>query len=185
MKRMPIVPCILVWTIATTGCALPQYVEDRYFEKQGVLAVHSSRYEGDKQSRIHRLWIDLKMTEAFEIRFPDGNWVNSKEITAQTLDLHGMETTNIGQRNIAVWHPPFTLGALTGRHQYIRFDLIDKDNVGTLELGACGWTFNEVLRKKPGTRSLEFPITLEDLEYLFGPPSRIESIPLLTGHSCF
>lgn len=171
----------LVFCILLSGCAAPQYAEHYSYEKEGVVVASAWRYAGNVENPVHRLWIDLGRVPAFDIRMPDGSWVNSQNVTLSMLAHHGFAVSRISERNVATWHPSFTVGALVGRHQYMSFEADARE----LSLGACGWSFHEVLRAPDGQRAFGFPIALKELDELLGPPSRVDRVSLLTGLSCF
>lgn len=175
---------LLPAAILAGGCALPQPFEQREFERDGVSAIHASRYAGDPANPIDDLWIDVRVAAPFEIRLPDGAWVAPSEMTAETLGRHGLEITAIGGRDFAFWHPPFSAGALAGRHRSLRFDLDADGRASAVSLSACGWTFDAVLRTPDGRQVFGFPIAARDLEALFGPASRVQRTPIVTGFSC-
>lgn len=181
MKRLPLFIWLLIWSIATGGCALPQYAEHYTYNKDGVKIADAWRYAGNPENPVDNLWVDLKGASPFEIRMPDGVWVMSNETLVPMLALHGLEISKIGGSDYAVWHPSFTLGALVGRHAYMSFS----HGATELKLGACGWEFKEVFRTADGRRVFGFPISLKDLEELFGPPSKVERLSIVTGFSCF
>lgn len=175
---------LLPAAILAGGCALPQPFEQRVFERDGVSAIHASRYAGDPANRIDDLWIDVRVASPFEIRLPDGEWVAPREMTGETLARHGFELTVIGGRDFAYWHPPFSAGALAGRHRSLRFDLDADGRASAVALHVCGWTFDAVLRTPDGRHVFGFPIAARDLEALFGPVSSVKQIPIITGFSC-
>jgi len=181
MKRLPLFIWLLIWSIVTSGCALPQYAERYTYGKEGAMVASAWRYAGSPENPVHKLWVGLRRAPPFEIRMPDGVWVRSQETQSPMLALHGLEISKTGESDYAVWHPSFTLGALVGRHEYMSF----RHSATELELGACGWAFKEVLRTADGKRVFGFPILLKDLEELFGPPSKVERVSIVTGFSCF
>lgn len=173
---------ILILVLA--GCAAPQPLEKRFFERRGQPVAQAERYAGDDASGAHRLWIDLRTAPVFRIRLPDGHWANSDALDAPLLVRHGLSISEIGGRRVAIWHPPFAPGAVVGRHLYIDVELGPDQRATALTLGACGWSFDAVLGSADGQRHFGFPISVEELDALFGPPAHIERIELLTGHSC-
>jgi len=162
---------LLSVAILTGGCALPQTFEQRVFERDGVSAIHASRYAGDPENPIDDLWIDVRVASPFEIRLPDGEWVAPQKMTAATLARHGFELTVIGGRDYAFWHPPFSAGALAGRHLALRFDLDANGRATAVALNACGWALDAALRTPDGRHVFGFPIAVADLETLFGATS--------------
>lgn len=181
MKRPPLFIWLLIWSILTSGCALPQYLEHYTYDKDGAMVASAWRYAGNPENPVDKLWVDLRRAPPFEIRMPDGVWVRSQEPLVPMLALHGLQISKIGGSDYAVWHPSFTLGALVGRHEYMSFS----QSATEFKLGACGWAFEEVLRTADGKRVFGFPIPLKDLEELFGPPSKVERVSIVTGFSCF
>lgn len=181
MKQLPLLIWLLVWSLVTGGCALPQYAEHYTYNKDGAMVASAWRYAGSPDNPVYELWVDLRRAPPFEIRMPDGVWVGAQEKLVPILALHGLEISKIGESDYAVWHPSFTLGALVGRHEYMSFS----HGATELKLGACGWVFKEVLRTVDGKRVFGFPIPLKDLEELFGPPSKVERLAIVTGFSCF
>lgn len=175
---------LVLATVVCTACALPQPLERRAFGAVGHPLASATRYAGTADRRVHELWIDLRRLPALRVRLPDGVWLSAGELTGQTLARHGLRLYAAGEQRLAVWHPPFSPGALVGRHLYMEFGLATDDRAASLRLGACGWSFDAVLQAAAGGRSVGFPLTVEDAEALFGPPVRIEQVELLTGLSC-
>lgn len=171
----------LMWSIGTSGCALPQYAEHYFYEKDGAVVADAWRYAGNPDNPVNQLRIDLRSSPIFDVRLPDGVWVSSQEAASAELAQHGLEVSKIGESEHAIWHPAFTPGALVGRHSYMDF----YDNATILKLGACGWSIKEIVRTPDGKCVFGFPTALKDLECLFGPPSRVERIGIVTGISCF
>lgn len=181
-NRQPILfALLLVLAMGMGGCALPQHVEHYFYEKDGAVVAEAWRYAGNPENPVHRLWINLKSSPMFDIRLPDGVWISSRDAAFGGLDQHGLEVAKIGDTDHAIWHPAFTPGALVGRHSFMNF----YDNATRLELGACGWSIEELVRTADKRCAFGFPATLKDLECLLGAPSKVTSIGLVTGHSCF
>lgn len=171
----------LICAVGTSGCALPQYAEHYFFERDGAVVADAWRYAGNWENPVDELRIDIRSSPIFNVRLPDGVWVSSREATSAKLAQHGLEIAEIGETEHAIWHPAFTLGALVGRHAYMDF----YNNATILRLGACGWSIKEVVRTPDGKCAFGFPAELKDLECLFGPPSSVEKIAIVTGFSCF
>ena len=181
MGRLQVFVSILIWSIVSGGCALPQYAERYYFEEGTATVAYADRYAGHAESLVHSLRINLRRAPEFGIRMPDGVWISSRETTFPILALHGLDMHTIGQDKTATWHPSFTPGALVGRHAYMSF----YEGAARLEVGACGWSFEEIFRAPDGQRVFGFPIAVKELEELFGPPSRVDRVAIVTGHTCF
>lgn len=172
---------LLLWSIGISGCALPQYAEHYFYEKDGTVVADAWRYAGNPDNPVDDLRINLRSSPPLDVRLPDGTWVSSRDATSTPLAQHGLEVSRIGATEHAIWHPTFTPGALVGRYAYMDF----YDNATSLKLGACGWSMKEVIRTPDGQCAFGFPATLKDLECLFGPPSKVERIAIVTGFSCF
>lgn len=184
-RRPSAVTLVGILMLVLAGCASPQPLERRFFEQHSQPVAQAERYAGDDARRVHRLRIDLRTAPAFRIRLPDGHWANSDTLDAPLLVRHGLSISEIGDRRVAIWHPPFAPGAVVGRHLYLDFELAPDERATALTLGACGWSFDAVLGSADGQRSFDFPIAVAELDALFGPPARIERVGLLTGLSCF
>lgn len=172
--------------LAGSGCARPQYGENYFIERQDNPVVRGFRYAGNEQNPIDNLWIRLDQAVPFQFRFPDGEWVDSRKITRQTLSEHGIRVYQDGTLTQAVWHPDLPLWAsVVGRHQYFSFDIEPDGKVSSLTLGACGSAFKEIFRTARGTHTIGFPMTVKEFELIFGPTSRVDRLALMTGFSCF
>lgn len=126
----------------------------------------------------------MRVASAFEIRLPEGEWVAQSEMTTARLVRHGEEIAAIGGRDSAFWHPAFSVGALSGRHRSLRFDLDADGRASAVAPSPRGWTFDAVLRTPDGRHVFGFPIAARDLETPFGPASRVQRTPIVTGFSC-
>lgn len=177
---------MLLALLAGSGCARPQYGENYFIELRGSPVVRGFRYAGNEQNPIDDLWIKLDKAAPFQFRFPDGAWVDSRQITRQTLSEHGIRIDQDGTLTRAVWHPDLPLWAsVVGRHQYFSFDIEPDGKVDSLTLGACGSAFKEIFRTAQGAHPVGFPMTVKELEQIFGPTSRVARLALVTGFSCF
>lgn len=169
------------------ACALPQRAERYHFGREGAAdAVSATRYAGKQENPLDRIEIKLRGAAPFQVRLPDGFWARSNEISRDTLVRHGLIGPTNQDESYVVWHPSIPLlASLVGRHQYMAFRL-DKDRSSyQLELGACGYSFDQILRTGDGERTYGFPLPVEHALELFGKPSRIEVFEILTGFSCF
>ena len=117
-------------------------------------------------------------------RFPDGHWVDSREIILRTLIERGMRVDKYSNYSMASWHPDMSiLASVAGRHQYFSFRIESDETVSSLNLGACGSAFRKVFRTMDGV-TLGFPMKVKEVEQLFGPVSRVQRIAIVTGFSC-
>ena len=165
-----------------SGCALPQKVERYYFSADAVTAI---RYAGNTQNPINEIVINLISSSPFQFKFPDGYWVGSRDITRHMLILHGVINDKNNREDYVAWHPDIPIiAAVAGRHQYFAFRLDKAGNPYELSLGACGYSFDQVLRKVDGGRIYGFPLSVQEAEELFGKPSKVESFSIVTGFSC-
>ena len=186
MKTKWLNMAMLLALLACSGCARPQYGENYFIERQGSPVVRGFRYAGNEQNPIDDLWIKLDQAAPFQFRFPDGAWVDSRKITRQTLSEHGIHAYQNGTLTQAIWHPDLPLWAsVVGRHQYFSFDIGPDGKVDSLTLGACGSAFKDIFRTAPGSQTVGFPMTVKELELIFGPTSRVDRLALVTGFSCF
>lgn len=118
--------------------------------------------------------IKLAKAPAFAFKFPDGHWINSREITLRTLVERGMHIDQYGDYALTHWHPDLSpLASLVGRYQYFSFRIEEDGTVSSLELGVCGEAFDDVLRTMDGV-TYGFPLTVKDVERIFGPISKID-----------
>ncbi len=185
MRRAILVLVLCVSVAVINGCALPQYAERHIIEWQGSVIVEASRYAGREENPVDDLWIKLGRAPAFQFRFPDGLWVNSREISLRTLIERGMRIDKYSNYSMASWHPDLPiLASVVGRHQYFSFRIEDDGTVSSLNLGACGSAFEQVFRTMDGV-TFGFPLQVKDVERLFGAVSRVQRIAIVTGFSCF
>lgn len=185
MRRAILVQVLCVFAALFAGCALPQYAEVHIIQGQDGVAVEASRYAGREENPVDELWINLARAPVFQFRFPDGQWVNSREITLRTLVDHGMRIDKYNNFSMASWHPDMSIFAsVVGRHQFFSFRIENDESISSLTLGACGSTFREVLRMVEGP-AFGFPMNIKEVEQLFGPVSRVRRIAIVTGFSCF
>lgn len=178
---------VFIAAAAVYGCALPQKAERYHFGSSGAAeSVSADRYAGQKGNPFDKLSVRLKLSAPFQFRFPDGYWANSREITRDTLIRHGVINENNRNDSYVAWHPALPIiASLVGRHQYFAFDLDKQGNPYQLHLGACGYSFDEILRTMDGERTYGFPLTVTQATELFGNPSKIEVFQLVTGFTCF
>lgn len=185
MKRAVLLAGLWAFVAVFTGCALPQYAEVHVIEGRGGVSVEASRYAGQEENPVDELWINLARAQVFQFRFPDGHWVNSREITLRTLIERGMRIDKYTNYSMASWHPNMSvLASVVGRHQYFSFRIEGDETVSTLTLGACGSALEEVFRTMGGL-TFGFPMQVKAVEQLFGPVSRVRRIAIVTGFSCF
>jgi hypothetical protein len=189
MKHLPAILRFLVWitmvVLFCAGCALPQDAETHIIEREHAEIVRASRLSGREGGLVHGLWIDLAKAPAFQFKFPDGKWAHSREITLQLLLDRGMHIDRYSGYSLTAWHPDLSIMAsVVGRHQYFSFRIEDNGTVSALTFGACGSAFNEVLKTMDGI-SFGFPMTVKNIEHLFGPVSRVDRVAIVTGFSCF
>lgn len=169
-------------SLIVSSCALPQKAERYHFAADTVTAI---RYAGAKEDPIDEIIISLKSTAQFQFRFPDGYWVSSRDITRRTLIQHGVINDKNDKDDYVAWHPDTQiLGYIAGRHKYFSFRLDNDGNPYELRLGACGYSFDQVLRTIDGDRTYGFPLSVREAEELFGKPSNIESFSIVTGFTC-
>lgn len=173
--------------VAVYGCALPQKAERYYFSSSGkAKAVSADRYAGKEENPFNKIRVHLKSSSPFQFRFPDGYWANSREITRETLINHGVINDNNRNDVYVAWHPTLPiLASVVGRHQYFGFDLDKQGNPYQLDLGACGYSFDQILRTTDGERTYGFPLTVKQATELFGNPAKIEVFEIMTGFTCF
>lgn len=170
--------------LTSAGCALPQHFERHFIERQGSVMVQASRFAGREENPVDDLWIDLAKAPPFQFRFPDGSWVNSREIELRTLIEHRMRIDKYSDFSYATWHPDMSiLASAVGRHQFLQFRIEKDDRISALSLGACGSAFREVLRTMDGV-TFGFPMQVKEVERLFGPVTRVERVAIVTGFSC-
>lgn len=185
MRRSIVVLVLCAFVALLNGCALPQYAEDHIIERKGSVTVRASRYAGREEDPVHELWINLAKSPDFQFRFPDGKWVNAREITLRVLIERGMRIDKYSNFSSASWHPDMSIfSSVVGRHQYFSFRIEDDEAVSSLTLGACGSSFREVLRTMDGS-TFGFPMKIKEVEQLFGPVSSVRRIAIVTGFSCF
>ena len=178
------------WAIAVSlwlaACALPQDAETRVLEREGGEAVRALRYAGRDSNPIDDLWIRLDRAPPFRLRFPDGTWVNSREIDAAVLRAHGLRFEPVGQGQHAIWRGDLAAHeSLVGRHQYLSFHLDAEGRVIGLDVGACGRSFDVLFATADGAQAFGFPFSVNALEALFGPPTRVDRLAIVTGFSCW
>jgi hypothetical protein len=173
---------IFCGALIVSSCALPQRAERYHYSADAITA---TRYAGREVDPIDEITINLKSAVQFEFRFPDGYWVISREITRQTLIDHGIINDKNAGDDYVAWHPTIPImGAIVGRHQYFSFGLGKDGNPYELRLGACGYSFDQVLRKFAGGRTYGFPLSVQEAEELFGKPTSVESFSIVTGFTC-
>jgi len=176
----------LVLVLLLHACALPQDAETRILERDGAQAVRALRYAGRDTNPIDDLWIRLDRAPPFRLRFPDGTWVNSREIDADTLRARGLRFEPVGQGQFAVWRGDLAAHeSLVGRHQYLSFHLDAQARVTGLDVGACGRSFETLFATADGAQTFGFPFSVAALEALFGPATRVERLAIVTGFSCW
>ena len=183
-RLLSAVTLVLAWSLH--ACAIPQDAETRILEREGGQAVRALRYAGRDSNPIDDLWIRLDRAPAFRLRFPDGTWVNSREIDAAMLRAHGLRFEPVGKGQYAVWRADLPAHeSLVGRHQYLSFHLDEQERVIGLDVGACGRSFDTLFATADGISTFGFPIPVAAFETLFGPPTRVERLAIITGFSCW
>lgn len=186
MRRPFLTGLALAVSLWLQACALPQDAETRILEREGGEAVRALRYAGRESNPIDDLWIRLDRAPPFRLRFPDGTWVNSREIDAAVLRARGLRFEPVGKGQHAIWRGDLAAHeSLVGRHQYLSFHLDKHERVIGLGVGACGRSFDTLFATADGTNTFGFPLPVTALDALFGPPTRVERLAIITGFSCW
>ncbi|WP_374522752.1 hypothetical protein [Hydrogenophaga sp.] len=186
MRRPFLTSLALAVSLWLQACALPQDAETRILEREGGEAVRALRYAGRESNPIDDLWIRLDRAPPFRLRFPDGTWVNSREIDAAVLRARGLRFEPVGKGQHAIWRGDLAAHeSLVGRHQYLSFHLDEHERVIGLDVGACGRSFDLLFATADGAKSFGFPFSVAALADLFGPPTRVERLAIITGFSCW
>lgn len=175
-----------LFVLLGTACAAPQHYEQFAFEQAGQLAAQAGRYATAESGLVADLHIWPKLAPPFQLRLPDGVWLNARELTRSALLAHGFVLETEGQSTFAVWRQPgSSLDYLAGRHAYILVPLDAQGNIKQLQFSACGKDMAALFRTAESTPAHGFPMPLSALAALFGPPSKTEQVFVLTGISCW
>ena len=186
MPRRLSILLTLLYALGLGACARPQYVEFHRLGPEQAPSVRGMRYAGNSRNPIDDLWIDLDKAPPFQVRLPDGQWLDSRGLNRLTLVAHGLRIEHYGKLVSAIWHPHFSLlEVAAGRYYSLSFHIAADGHASGLALSACGRTQTEVLRTADGSHSFAFPLSARELQTLFGPMTEVERLYILTGFSCF